>query len=305
MAIVKEEFVFRPPRRQGFIIHAAAVLILGTGGALGLLLAAQTGAGLTFLTLLLPAIAALILSPLLLYRLIALQRGVYILQRDGLRLYWGLRHEEIPMNAVKWVGLPERLGCPLPRNLTGWTGVVLGEHHLADGRTIEYLASRTESLVLIATAQRVIAISPADPLDFLKTYQRLAEFGTLTPIQACSVFPTFILFRTWADRPARGLLLLSTLLSAGLLAWCAWLAPAYPELPLRLAADGSALEMVPGVRILLLPVINTLFYLADLLLGLFFYRRAETQPLSYLMWGASTLTAAFFLTAVWFLLRAV
>jgi hypothetical protein len=82
------------------------------------------------------------------------------------------------------------------------------------------------------------------------------------------------------------------------------LAQAYIELPLRLAPDGSAVDLVPGVRILLLPVVNTFFYMLDLLSGLFFYRRPETQPLAYLMWSAGTLTAAFFLAAVWFLLRA-
>jgi hypothetical protein len=85
---------------------------------------------------------------------------------------------------------------------------------------------------------------------------------------------------------------------------CAGLAQAYLELPLRLAPDGSAVDLVPGVRILLLPVVNTFFYMLDLLSGLFFYRRPETQPLAYLMWSAGTLTAAFFLAAVWFLLRA-
>jgi uncharacterized membrane protein YozB (DUF420 family) len=96
----------------------------------------------------------------------------------------------------------------------------------------------------------------------------------------------------------------STLLSAALVVWCVWLAQAYRELPLRLAPDGSVVDVVPGVRILLLPVVNTFFYMVDLLLGLFFYRRSETQSLSYLMWAASTLTAIFFLVGVWFLLRA-
>ena len=147
--------------------------------------------------------------------------------------------------------------------------------------------------MLISTPRRVFAISPADPAGFQRTYQRLAEFGTLTPIPARSVFPTFLISRSWADRPARVLLLVSTLLSAALVVWCAWLAQAYPELPLRLAPDGSAVDVVPGVRILLLPVVNTFFYMVDLLLGLFFYRRTETQSLSYLMWGASSRDGGF------------
>jgi hypothetical protein len=301
---VSEEFVFRPPRRLGLGLHGSAVLVLGASGAIGLFLASQRGVGLTFLLLLLPALAALILAPPLIYRLVALQRAAYVLQRDGILLFWGLRREEIPMDQVQWVGPPERLGSPLPHPLSAWPGAVLSTRSLPDGRLLEYLAARRQGLVLISTPRRVYAISPADPAGFLRTYQRLAEFGTLTPIPARSMFPTFILARSWANRPARVLLVLSTLLSLILLIVCAWLAQAYPQLPLSLAADGSALDVVPGVRILLLAVVNTFFYLVDLLLGLFFYRRSETQSLSYLMWGASALTAAFFLAAVSFLLRA-
>ena len=303
--MVKDEVVFRPPRRLGVILHAAAVLALGAASGFSLFLASQLGVGFDFLLLLIPVIAALALAPALVYRLIALQRAEYVLRRDGILLHWGLRREEIPMDQVRWFGTPERLGGHLPRPLSAWPGSVLGKRALPDGRTLEYLASRAHPLVLIATEKHVFAVSPADPAAFLHTCQRMAEFGSLTPIQPRSDLPSFILSHAWADRPARVLLLLSSLLSAALVAWTVLLAPAYAEFPLRLAADGSALDVVPGVRLLLLPVINTFFYLVDLLLGLFFYRRQETQPLSYLMWGAGSATAAFFLLAVWFLLRAV
>ena len=302
---MSEAFVFRPPRRLGVALHGSAVLVLGTGAAAGLYLASQIGVGLTFLLLLLPAVAALVLAPPLLYRLIALQRASYTLQRDGILLFWGLRREEIPMDQVLWVGPPEALGSPLPYALGGWPGAVLSTRSLADGRTLEFMAARSHGLVLIATPKRVFAISPADPAGFQRTYQRLAEFGTLAPIPARSLFPTFVITRSWEDRPARVLLLIGTLLSTILVVWCIWLAQAYLELPLRLAPDGSAVDVVPGVRILLLPVVNTFFYMVDLLAGLFFYRRSETQPLSYLMWSASVLTAALFLGGVWFLLRAI
>jgi hypothetical protein len=285
-------------------LHAAAVLALGASAAVGLYLASQIGVGLTFLLLLLPALATLVFAPPLLYRLVALQRASYILQRDGILLSWGLRREEIPMDQVLWVGAPEALGSPIPYPLGGWPGAVLSTRSLADGRVLEYLAARNHGLVLVATPRRVFAISPADPLGFQRTYRHLVEYGTLAPIPPRSVFPTFIVSRSWQDRPARLLLLVSTLLTAGLVVWCVWLAQAYLELPLRLAPDGSAADIVPGVRILLLPVVNTFFYMLDLLSGLFFYRRRETQSLAYLMWAAGTLTAAGFLAAVWFLLRA-
>jgi hypothetical protein len=50
-------------------------------------------------------------------------------------------------------------------------------------------------------------------------------------------------------------------------------------------------------------VVNTFFVLGNILLGLFFYRRQESQPLSYVLWGSSTLTPLLFLLAAYTILR--
>jgi hypothetical protein len=52
---------------------------------------------------------------------------------------------------------------------------------------------------------------------------------------------------------------------------------------------------------LLLPVLNGLFFLADLLLGLFFFRREETRPLAYLLWMCSVMVSGLLFLAVWYL----
>jgi len=54
----------------------------------------------------------------------------------------------------------------------------------------------------------------------------------------------------------------------------------------------------------LLPVLNTFFFITDLLLGFFFYRREDTRSLSYLMWASSALTSILFMGAVYFILQA-
>jgi hypothetical protein len=58
------------------------------------------------------------------------------------------------------------------------------------------------------------------------------------------------------------------------------------------------------VRLLLLPVINTFFVLVDLFLGFFFFRRKESLPYSYLLWGMGALTPVLFLMAAFFILQA-
>jgi hypothetical protein len=300
---VREVFIFRPPRRTGIILHGVAALFLAALGAFGIWKASLAESGSTFLIYLLGAILAIAFLPGLIYRMFALQRARYILARDGISLYWGLRREEIPINSVAWVGSADQNRMILSKPFFRLPGAVLGVQTQADGKPVEYLAARDTNLVMIVTADHVFAISPANETEFLNTYRKLAEFGSLASIQSASVYPTFLLSRTWADRPARILLITSAVLALGLIIWVSLSIPNHPMTALRLNADGSPVELVPGIRLLLLPALNTFFFIADLLLGLFFYSRADTQSLGYLMWASSALTSLLFSGAVFFIIR--
>jgi hypothetical protein len=243
------------------------------------------------------------LTPGIVYRMYALQRARYILARDGISIYWGLRREEIPINLVNWVGSADQNKMTLAKPFIRLPGAVLGIQTQADGKPVEFLAARDTKLVMIVTPDRIFAISPANETEFLRTYRKLSEFGSLAPIQSVSDYPTFLLTRSWADRPARVLIITSTILALGLILWVSLSIPSHPMTALRLNADGSPVELVPGIRLLLLPVINTFFFIADLLLGLFFYRRTDTQSLGYLMWASSALTSLLFSGAIYFILR--
>jgi hypothetical protein len=301
---MEDSATFSPPRQWGLVFHIAAILLLAGGGLLGLSQAARAQAGPAFLLYLLPGGVAVLLIPVLIYRAAALQSASYRLERDGIRLRWGLRSEDIPMTAVQWVGLAGQSPARLPAVFIGWPGARLGVRRLPDGRPLEFMASRASQLVLILTAQRGFAISPGDPAAFLQQYRRLAEYGSLSPIAARSVYPELVGQSFWSDRPARLMLLAAAAASLGLLAWVSLATPAYQQVSLRLSAGGSPLEPVPAVRLLLLPVLNSFFFVLDLLLGVVFYRHRATRPLAYLVWAASLLTALLFLAAVFFILRA-
>ena len=285
------------------IIHGAAVLLLAALGTVGLWRASLAVSGPTFLVYLFVAILTIGFTPTLVYRMYALQRARYILARDGISIYWGLRREEIPINQVNWVGSADQNKMTLSKPFLRLPGAVLGMHTQADGKPVEFLAARDTKLVMIVTPDRIFAISPADESEFLRTYRRLSEFGSLAPIQSKSDYPTFLLTRSWADRPARVLIITSAILALVLILWVSLSIPGHPMTALRLNADGSPVELVPGIRLLLLPVINTFFFIADLLLGLFFYSRADTQSLGYLMWASSALTSLLFSGAIYFILR--
>jgi len=286
------------------IFHGLAVILLAGAGAFGLWKASLAESGTTFLFYLLVLIVVIALIPALIYRMYALQRARYILARDGISLYWGLRHEEIPIDKVDWVGSAGADGKKITKPVLRFPGAILGMKTQQDGKLLEFLAARDTKLVMINTPERVYVISPSNEVEFLQTYRKLAEFGSLAPIESQSDYPTFLLSRSWADRPARILLISSALVALGLIAWVSLSIPDHPFIALRLNVDGSPVELVPGIRLLLIPVLNTFFFFIDLLLGLFFYRRLETRSLSYLMWASSLLTSLLFTAAVYFMLRA-
>jgi hypothetical protein len=285
------------------IMHGTAVVILAALAALALWRASVAVSGSAFLIYILVTFLAIGLTLVAIYRSYALQRARYILARDGISIYWGLRHEEIPINMVIWVGSADQNRMKLAKPFLRLPGAVLGVQTQADGKAVEYMASRDNKLVMIVTPKRLYAISPSNENEFLQTYRRLSEFGSLAPIASISDYPTALLARSWADPPARVLIIISIVLSLALILWVSLEIPNHPLTALRLNPDGSVVELVPGIRILLLPVINTFFFIWDMLLGLFFYRRADTQALSYLMWASSAVTSLLFSGAVFFILR--
>jgi hypothetical protein len=307
---VNSVFISHPPRRLGLVFQGGAIAALAAAGLWGLWQATQARFGPVFLLYLLPALLAFALVPILAYRAYAMWRAAYVLERDGLRLNWGLRAEDIPMDTVKWVRPAGELQPPLPLPILRWPGAVLGVRRLPDGGQVEFLAAQSRPLVLVATSDRIYAISPHDPGEFLHTFQRFTELGSLTPFPARSIYPTFLLARVWASRPARYLLLAGLALSLILLVWVTLIIPARTDISLGFAADGSPDDRVPSVQLLLLPVLNSFFFLADVLGGLFFYRaeggpQANVKmPLAYVLWGSGVLTALLFLGAVYAILRA-
>ncbi len=283
------------------IAHGIALIGSGILGALGLWRASLSETSLAFLAFILITFVAIGLAAHFLYRMIALQQARYILARDGISIYWGLRREEIPINLVNWVGSAEQNRIKLTKPYVRMPGGVLGVQTQEDGKAVEFLASRDNNLVMIVTPQRIYAISPADDDEFLQTYRRLSEFGSLAPITSISDFPTTLLARSWADRPARILIIISVILALALILWVSLSITNHPLTALRLNPDGTPVELVPGIRLLLLPVINTFFFIADMLLAFFFYRREDTKSLSYLMWASSALTSILFSGAVFFI----
>ena len=89
------------------------------------MLAGRAPLGPLFLVYLLGAITVAAPTPLLAYRAFGLSRSHYVIERDGIRLKWGFREEDIPISEIEWVEYAEDLIVPLKkprRNLAGGSG---------------------------------------------------------------------------------------------------------------------------------------------------------------------------------------
>lgn len=321
-----DRYHFAPPRRQGFIFHSGLALIVLALAAWGLWKAFHTNFGLPFILYLIPPMIAAILLPLIIYRGFALWRAYYTLERNGMHLHWGIRVEDIPMQNILWVRKwndPQLSAVgPIPLPIIRWPGALVGVRHLANGFPIEYMAADSHNLILIATAKRIIAISPNQPDAFLHTYHRLSELGSLSPWPARSIFPTFIMAKVWNNPPARYLILGAILLNFGLLGWVSFLIPTRTEIILGFT---SSSDPVAAYHMLLLPFLNVLFLIVDVILGVYFFRieenpidvmtsldkkpvpqhhRTTISPriLAYILWSTSIITTFFFMTAVFFIM---
>lgn len=293
-----EPTLFIPPRRSGIIFHAAAALVSAGSGTVALLYALRSAVGVPFVLAMLLGVLLIAPLPLLLYRGYALLRAVYTLERDGLRIRWGLRLQDIPIYEVEWVRPLSELGFNLPLPWLHLPGGILGTRIVPELGLVEFMAADTEHMLLIATPDRVFAISPADPRAFVRSFQRAIEFGSLTPIPAYSVRPAAYVSRVWADRLARIPLLISGVLTAVLFVAVALLIPTHGPLSLGFDPSGSPFPPGPPERLMLLPVIAIFMFLVDLLVGLYFYRWDDQRGVSYLLWLSSPITPLLLMIAV-------
>jgi hypothetical protein len=319
---VENRYSFAPPRRIGLLFHIGVILFLSgaIGGSIWQLFQIEIGPRF-FIELIFTLVGVGVLA-ILLYRAYALWGAYYSLERDGICLHWGLRIEDIPMKTVRWVypyrDLKRQSGQTVPFPWLRLPGSILGVRHFSNDMAVEFLASNAAQLVLIATQSRIFAISPADPQNFLAVYQHFNELGSITPIEARSVYPSRLFSVVWQDRPARYLLLVGILFNLFLLGWVSLIIPTRSEISLGIFAD----ESLPPVRLLLLPFLSSFFFLIDLALGFFFYRRDPSRRdspdpnsrkrrwfllvsgkvLAFTLWGGSLITSLLFLGSIYFIL---
>lgn len=323
--IVSEKIILKPELRSGMMFHLAALMLVLLIGGLSFWKALQQSAISTIPFWVIISIITFILIPFLLYRIYALQTSYYSIERGGISLHWGLRSEDIPMDTVIWVKQDSEASLtlesekiPLPR--MRMPGAVLGYGNINGGKSIEFLATRSSQLVVVATNRGYYAISPANPVEFMATYRHYLELGCLSPIEARSIYPTFLLMKVWTKPMARLLITGGLVFSVTLLIIVSVIVTTRTKISLGFTPQGGLREGVKSTRLYLFPIINGLMFIGSILLGLFFFRSGEARDdasdqmvnmemtygknLAYLMWGSGAVTPLLFLLAIFFILRA-
>lgn len=292
---------FPPPRQRGLVTHIVLVALLSVTAGVSFWQVFQTPVGVAFAVYVVLFLASAIPLPVLVYRLYALGRANYQLDRNTLRLMWGMRVEEIPVSEIEWLRPVQGLVAPLTLPFFRLPGSILGLTRQADIGEVEFLASESDSLLLVATPRRVFAISPENPAAFAAAFQKIIEMGSLTPGKGRSEFPSFVVGRAWESMPARSLWLAGLFLNIGSLVWVSLLIPTAQQVPLGFGPGGVPLQAVPAAQLILLPFLSIVLFVVGWLLGVFFYRRADQQVLSLTLWASSALTSLLFLIAIYFI----
>ena len=126
----------------------------------------------------------------------------------------------------------------------------------------------------------------------------MIEMGSLTPIPPHTAIPAAFIQQVLTNRAVRLLIPLNLILNLILMAVTSLMIPRRQMISLGFDSTGIPFEPVSASRLLLLPIISVSFMLIDIISGLFFFRRKETQPISYFVWIAGVVTAALLILAV-------
>ncbi|MBA4420824.1 MAG: hypothetical protein C0391_06725 [Anaerolinea sp.] len=281
---------FLPHRKKGTLILGAMTFSAFATSLVSFWLSSLAGESWLFALYLTLGILFLLPLPMLSYRLLALNRAFYEMNRDYLTIHWGLRSEIIPIRELEWVRSVTDLIEPLLKPRLPLPGALLGIRQVDGLGRVEYLADGLTNALLVAAPGTVYVISPEPAREFLSIYHRNVEMGSVEQVFAYSIRPSFILGKLWDSQMMRGLFLSGFLINAAVFIWAILLIISRQQVTFGYSAVAPA-EPAPAIRLLLLPVLSVIIFLVDTIAGAFFFRLEEQKFISYMLYAGSSITA--------------
>ncbi len=292
-------YSYIPNKKDGTLVLGSLLFLSSAAALTCFILTTQVAGNQVFVALLGGGLAALIPIPMLAYRLIALQRAYYRMDRSTLTLHWGLRTEVLPLRAIEWVRPIDDLIEPLRKPRLALPGAYLGWVHLDGLGKVEFMAHHLRQALLVAGPDAVYVISPQGAAGFLAHFRRNVELGSLDAVAAVSVQPSFVLGKLWDSQVLRNLFLSGFLVNAAVLVWTVLLITSRQQVSLGASVTAAA-DPVSSIRLLLLPVVSVVIWLVDIITGAFFFRLESQKSLAYLVYGGAILTATLILLSLFF-----
>jgi hypothetical protein len=284
-----ESLTFLPEKRTGLIFQGGMVLFFSALCGLAFLMATRPDSGGFAYLWLFIGVVFLIPAGLLIYRIYSLAQGSYSVEREGLRLRWGIRAEDIPLNNIQWIRPVDELGFELQLPVIRWQGAIVGTRETEELGAVEFMAGDTDHLLLVVTPEKVYAISPEDIRGFLRQFQYISEMGSLTEFPQNSVKPMVFMQKVWADKWPRIFILAGLVLNFLLFVLVSIYIPNRPMASLGYDNRGRLAPPGPSDALLLFPVLAGLAYLIDLAVGFYFYRKDESVVVAYIIWASSVI----------------
>lgn len=298
---------FTPPRRLGVLIGGLFLAILFGAIAFSVhRLATEPISAWIILWVTLPLVGVP-LTLLIGYRLYGLLTAGYRLDRDGFYLTWGLVAEQLPLAAISSLRPANEVAPKLhPDRGLWWPGCVYGQREVESEGTVEFFAtSGNQGILVLSAGDRLLAISPPDLEAFHQAFVDATRMGSLEPIPTRSQSPNFVIGGLWTDAIARILILIGLALPLLLLGYLAIRLPSLPiQVPFGFNPTGAPDPLAPPGRLLLLPMVGGLCWLANMTMGVWLYRREADRPLAYAVWMSAVLVGGLFWGAALHLLAA-
>lgn len=292
---------YHAPRVGGIAIHSVALIVILTAVGVMVTLASENLAALESVLLLVSSVLLALLFPFIAYRFYALLQSEYAVGREGLVLRWGLRQIRLPHEMIVDAILANDLADVPAMPRWRWPGSVLGKIEDEELGTIEFMASDIHKLLFIGTLDRVYAISPENPAEFLMALREASEQGSLEKGSIISVEANFVLSQAWAEKIVRALLISGALLALSLLLVVGIVLQNRETISLGFSALAQPEAPVAAAQLYLLPALNIVIYMGNLLLGLVLYREGEGGEMAKLLWASSLLSGLLFLAAILFI----
>jgi hypothetical protein len=202
------------------------------------------------------------------------------------------------MHEIEWVRPIEDSAFEISLPSMAFPGNVIGSRSHRDLGLIEFIASDTKNLLLVATTQRIFAISPLNNAAFLSALRGFAEMGTISPIESRSSKADFLVGSLLADRVARSWILAGAVLTSGLLVLSAFIIPTRDTIPLGFNPASRTMETAPANRLLLLPILSLLTFMIDLGAGAYFFRKQGYRFTSYLIFASAAIPPLSFIALI-------